>query len=252
VNPLANIRIVLVNTTHPGNIGAVARAMKNMGLEQLWLVAPSHYPDREASDRAANARDLLNRAVVVESFDEAIAGCGLVVGSSARERRIPWPLTDSRSGCEQLFQAAQRQPVAVVFGREDRGLTNDELQKCQLHINIPANPEYSALNLSMAVQVIAYELRMASLQGGRLDSLADWDMPFADSEDVERLFEHMEQALTEMAFLKPQAPKQLMTRLRRLFQRTRLDQMEVNILRGILGSAQQWVRRARAGGDGEL
>lgn len=245
MNPLSNIRIVLVNTTHPGNIGAVARAMKNMGLEHLWLVAPAQFPDREASDRAANARDLLNRAVVVESFDEAIAGCAMVVGSSARERRISWPLADARGGCEEAIRVASRQPVAIVFGREDRGLTNEELQKCQLHITIPANPDYSALNLSMAVQVIAYELRQAALGGSAIDAMVDWDMPLADAADIERLFQHLEQALAEMGFLKAQAPKQLMTRLRRLFQRTRLDQMEVNILRGILTSAQQWVRRAR-------
>lgn len=250
MNALANIRIVLVHTTHPGNIGAVARAMKNMGLANLWLVAPTGFPGREASDRAANARDLLNQAVVVESLDEAISGCSLVVGSSARERHIPWPLADARSGCQEAAKVASRQPVAIVFGRENRGLTNEELKKCQLHITIPANPDYSSLNLAMAVQVIAYELRMATLGDTSIDAMVDWDVPLADAADVERLFVHLEQALSEMGFLKAQAPKQLMTRLRRLFQRTRLDQMEVNILRGILTSAQQWVRRARDREDG--
>lgn len=245
VNPLDNIRIVLVNTSNAGNIGGVARAMKNMGLSQLYLVAPQRYPADEATWRAANAVDLLERAVVVDSFDAAVAGCGLVVGSSARERSIPWPLLDARAACTRVHAEAQHHAVALVFGREDRGLTNEELQKCQLHINIPADAAYSSLNLAMAVQVIAYEIRMAHLAGTLpADPMADWDLEYAGADDVERLFVHLEEALTEMRFLKPEAPKQTMTRLRRLLQRTRLDVMEVRILRGILTSAQYWVRRA--------
>ncbi len=243
---LANIRIVLLHTTLSANIGAVARAMKNMGLQQLWLVAPASFPDRAASDRAAGARDLLERAVVVETLEEAIADCALVVGTSARTRHIPWPLVDVRTGAGQIAAEAQRHPVAILFGREDRGLTNDELQSCQLHITIPANPDYSALNLAMAVQVVAYELRAAALAERLPDPMADWDVPFASGDDLTRLFGHFEQTLTAMGFLNPEAPKQAMTRLRRLFQRTRLDRMEVNILRGILTSADQWVERAQA------
>jgi tRNA (cytidine32/uridine32-2'-O)-methyltransferase len=246
-NPLDNVRIVLVNTSHPGNIGATARAMKNMGLRHLYLVAPLRYPADEATWRAASATDVLDGAIVVESFDQAIAGCSLVIGTSARERTIPWPLLDPRRACAQAYQEATRQPIALVFGREDRGLTNDELQKCQLHIHIPTNPEYSSLNIAMAVQVIAYELRMlhvaAELPG---DAMADWDFDYASSADLERFFEHLDTALTEMGFLKPAAPKQTSARLRRLFQRTRLDVMETNILRGILSSAQYWVRRGKA------
>ncbi len=246
MNSLDSIRIVLVNTTHPGNIGATARAMKNMGLRDLYLVAPKHYPHDDAVFRAANALDVLDRAIVVASFEEAIADCGLVIGSSARERAIPWPLLGAREASQQAIREAARHKVAVVFGREDRGLTNEELQRCQLHINIPSNPEYSSLNVAMAVQVIAYELRMAALSGhAPVDGMADWDVPFASGDDVERFFVHLEQALTEMGFLKADAPKQTAARMRRLFQRTRLDSMEIQMLRGILTSAQFWVRKAQ-------
>lgn len=252
---LDNIRIVLVHTTHPGNIGAAARAMKNMGLSELYLVAPRQYPCDEALHRAANAVDVLQRASVVETFDEAIADCGLVIGSSARERAIPWPLLDARQACAQAHREAARHKVALVFGREDRGLTNEELQKCQLHIHIPSNPEYSSLNVAMAVQVIAYELRMAHLAGdvpgdapvdAPVDAMAGWDFPFAPAADIERFYDHLEETLGEMGFLKADAPKQTAARLRRLFQRTRLDAMEINMLRGILTSAQYWVRKAGA------
>lgn len=247
---LANIRIVLVNTSHAGNIGATARAMKNMGLSDLWLVAPRDYssekPGLQATGRAANAIDLLEQARVVASFDEAVADCQLVIGTSARSRTIPWPLLDSRRCCQQAYAEAGQGKVAFVFGREDRGLTNEELQRCHLHVNIPANEEYSSLNLAMAVQVIAYELRMAHL-GNSLpaDPMAGWDLEHASAADLERLYAHFEQALAELGFLQSEAPKQMMTRLRRLFQRARPDRVEVNILRGILSSAQQAVRRSQ-------
>ncbi len=236
---LHNIRIVLVNTTHPGNIGAAARAMKNMGLRDLVVVAPHDFPSREASDRAAGARDLLATVRVVDTFEEAIAGCGLVIGSSARQRRIPWPLLDARRCCQQACAEARQHRVALVFGREDRGLTNEELARCHLHVNIPADEAYSSLNLGMAVQVIAYELRMAALDGTLPDdAMADWDKPAADAATLERLFEHFEETLVDLGFLPAHAPKQMMTRLRRLVLRARPDEVEVNILRGILRSAQ--------------
>lgn len=245
-SPLDNIRIVLVNTSHAGNIGGVARAMKNMGLSDLCLVAPRAFPAEEATWRAAGAADLLDAAVVVADFDAAVADCALVIGSSARQRRIPWPLLEARPCCEQAYREAGARRVAVVFGREDRGLTNDELQKCHLHVNIPADDAYSALNLAMAVQVIGYELRMAHLGARETDPMAGWDVPAADAGELERLYDHFATALAELGFLQTEAPKQMMTRLRRLFQRARPDQMEVNILRGILSSAQQAVRRANA------
>ncbi|MBD2858271.1 tRNA (cytosine(32)/uridine(32)-2'-O)-methyltransferase TrmJ [Spongiibacter sp. KMU-158] len=245
---LDNIRIVLVNTSHPGNIGAVARAMKNMCLSRLYLVAPKKFPHDEALWRSANAEDVLEKAVVVETLGEAIADCQLVIGTSARERTVPWPLLDPRHCMGQaLAEADAGCEVALVFGREDRGLTNEELQRCNLHVHIPANPEYSSLNLGMAVQVLTYELRMQllaeSLDG---NAMQGWDQPPAGNEAMERYLVHLEETLKDLEFLRPEAPKKLMTRLRRLYQRTRLDEMEVNLLRGILTSTQQWVGKAKA------
>ena len=201
---LENIKIVLIQTFHPGNIGATARAMKNMGLKQLCLVQPKAFPHERAGWRAASAGDLLDNAVVTETLEEAIADCGLVVGTSARGRRIPWPLVNPRVCAERVYPELAEHPVALVFGREDRGLTNDELQMCNLHVNIPASEDYTSLNLGMAVQVITYELRMAQLSGALTDNdMKEWDTKLARSEDVERLFVHMEETLTEMEFLKP-------------------------------------------------
>jgi len=238
-----NIRIVLVNTSHPGNIGGAARAMKNMGLSRLYLVAPKDFPSEKAVWRAAGALDVLDQAVVVDSLEEAIAGCGLVVGTSARERRIPWPLLDPRQCAERCWQEAGEQEVALLFGREDRGLTNEELHKCQYHLHIPANPDYSSLNLATAVQVICYELRMAHLaqaQGSLLGEL-EWDLPPAKSEAMERYFEHLQQTLETLGFLEPDNPRQTMTRLRRLYHRIRPDEMELSILRGVLTATQNYI-----------
>ncbi|TGD73943.1 tRNA (cytosine(32)/uridine(32)-2'-O)-methyltransferase TrmJ [Mangrovimicrobium sediminis] len=241
-----NIRIVLVNTTHSGNIGGVARAMKNMGLARLYLVEPRAFPSEEATWRAASAGDVLETAVVCDSLEKAIADCQFVVGTSARERRIPWPVLDPRACAAQIRQRAGSEQVAIVFGREDRGLTNEELQQCNLHLNIPTSSEYSSLNLAMAVQVVCYELRM-QLEAPRLPVEADaqWDAPFARAGEMERFYVHLEEALAEIGFLDPEAPRQLIPRLRRLFSRVRLDEMELNILRGILAETQKWVRRAQ-------
>lgn len=244
--PLNNARIVLVNTSHPGNIGAVARAMKNMGLSELYLVKPKSYPHERATWRAASAVDVLEQATVVDSLDQAVANCGLVVGTSARGRRIPWPLVNPRVCAERVYPELAQHKVALVFGREDRGLTNDELQRCHLHVNIPTNEQYSSLNLAMAVQVISYELRMTHLEGQlSTNEMQEWDAPLASADDIERFFTHLQQTLVDMGFLKLSAPKQLMTRLRRLFSRTRLDQLEVNMLRGILTNTQQWVEKGK-------
>lgn len=243
-NPnFANIRIVLVNTTHPGNIGGAARAMKNMGLSRLYLVAPKEYPSDKAVWRSAGATDVLDNAVVVETLDEAIGGCSLVVGTSARERRIPWPLLDPRECGENVWVEAGQHDVAIVFGREDRGLTNEELHKCNYHVHIPANEEYSSLNLATAVQVICYEVRMAFLKETEGKTLPNhtWDMPPADSGALENYYEHLEETLAGLGFLDPQNPKQTMTRLRRMYNRVRMDQMELNILRGVLTAMQNYV-----------
>ncbi len=238
------IRIVLVNTTHPGNIGGVARAMKNMGLADLWLVAPAHFPAEEANWRAVAASDVLESAQVVDTLAEAIGDCQLVIGTSARGRRIPWPVLDPRHCAEQAMMAAAREErVAFVFGREDRGLTNDELQQCSLHLHIPTHEDYTSLNLAMAVQIVAYELRMQVVSGELPDdACAAWDEPFSTAAAMEHYYAHLEQTLTEIGFLDPAAPRQLMPRLRRLYGRLRLDEMEMNILRGILTETQKSIR----------
>jgi tRNA (cytidine32/uridine32-2'-O)-methyltransferase len=244
---LDNIRIVLVNTTHPGNIGGVARAMKNMGLSRLVLVAPEKFPHEQARWRAASAGDLLEGAVVVDTVEAAIADCQFVVGTSARGRRIPWPLLDPRESARRIDAVSGREQVAIMFGREDSGLTNDELQQCNLHLNIPTSEDYSSLNLAMAVQVVCYELRMLVAQPQQpANEYESWDAPMCTVENMERFYAHLEQTLTDIEFLDPAAPRQLMARLRRLYGRVRLDEMELNILRGILTETRKWVARGRA------
>lgn len=240
-----SVRVVLVNTTHPGNIGGVARAMKNMGQRELVLVEPRSFPDEQAVWRAAGAADILESAQVVPTLAEAVADCHFIVGTSARGRRIPWPTLDPRACARQVLERrSSGQRVAVVFGREDRGLTNEELQLCNLHLHIPSHEDYTSLNLAMAVQVVCYELRMLAIEGDLpSDAQSEWDAPFSTSENVERYFEHLEETLVEIGFLDPAAPRQLMTRLRRLYGRINLDEMELNILRGILTETQNSLRK---------
>lgn len=244
---LDRIRIVLVNTTHPGNIGAAARAMKNMGLSRLYLVKPKRYPDEQAVYRAASALDVLDQAVICETLEEAIADCQLVVGTSARDRSIPWPVMEVRQAAAAAVKEPDEHQVAVLFGREDRGLTNEELQRCHFHLQIPTNPEYSSLNLGAAVQVVCYELRVAALVDSAIQPAWDWgtewDVEAASAEDVQRFFEHLEEALVELKVINPKSPRQLMTRMKRLFIRSRPDQVEINLLRGILTAAQKAVRK---------
>ncbi|MEM0954344.1 MAG: RNA methyltransferase [Pseudomonadota bacterium] len=240
------IRIVLVNPSHPGNIGAVARAMKTMGLSDLVMVEPRAFPHQEATWRAAKAADVLEGARIVPTMADAIADCQLVVGTSARERRIPWPTLDSRRCGEQVLRAAGRgEQVALVFGREDKGLNNEELQLCNLHLYIPSHEDYSSLNLSMAVQVVCYELRMGQLADALPENPCEvWDAPLTTAENMERFYVHLEQTLSDIEFLDPAAPRQLMTRLRRLYGRVQLDEMELNILRGILTETQRVAAQA--------
>ncbi|WGL18487.1 tRNA (cytosine(32)/uridine(32)-2'-O)-methyltransferase TrmJ [Microbulbifer bruguierae] len=247
---LDNIRVVLVNSAHPGNIGGAARALKNMGLSQLYLVQPREFPAANAVWRAAGAAELLDSAVVVETLEEAVADCGLVIATSARERRIPWPLLTPRECGRRAVAEAQTHPVALVFGREDRGLTNEELQACNFHVHIPANPEYSSLNLATAVQVLVYEARMAALEAekGAELNFTDWDRPPAKAADMELYFEHLQLALGELGFIDPDNPRQTVTRLRRLFSRVRPDDMELGILRGMLTAIQNHIHRV--GGKG--
>lgn len=244
----ANIRIVLVNTTHPGNIGGVARAMKNMNFSELHLVAPKKFPHTNADARASGATDLLESAVVHETLEQAIADCQLVVGTSARGRHIPWPVVDPRELASIVEPIAADKKIAVVFGREDRGLTNEELHLCHHHVHIPSNPDFSSLNLAAAVQVITYELRMAELYADENRDIrpqwgTEWDIDLAESADLERLFAHMEEALTDIEFLDPENPRQLMPRLRRLYLRAMPDKVEVNVLRGILTATQKQTKK---------
>ena len=226
-----SIRIVLVETTHPGNVGAVARAMKNMGVTDLALVRPRYFPDKEATARASGAEDLLENATVVGSLPEAIADCIYVAGASARSRTINWPSMNVHDCATKLIGESARGPVAAVFGPENSGLSNSDLDHCDTLLTIPTNPDFSSLNLAMAVQVLTYELRAAQ-------SVApveyEADAPLATSSELELFYEHLEQVLTDVNFLNPDNPRHLMRRLRRLFIRARPDQNEVNILRGIL------------------
>jgi tRNA (cytidine32/uridine32-2'-O)-methyltransferase len=234
---LANIRTILVNTSHPGNIGSCARAMKTMGLSELYLVAPLQYPHPKAMELASNAGDILENAIVVDTLDEAINDCALVVGTSTRVRTIPWPLLSPRDFADKARVETQHGKIALLYGREQTGLTNDELQRCHFHIQIPTNPEYSSLNIAAAVQVIAYELFVASETVP--PPKEEWDYPVATPQQMELFYEHLERALLDIKFLNPQAPRQLLPRLRRLFHRARPDTMEMNILRGILSAIEK-------------
>lgn len=235
-----NIRIVLVNTSHPGNIGAVARAMKNMCLQDLVLVDPiAEFPSGKAWARASGAVDILDRCRQVATLDEAIADCQWVVGASARLRAIPWPLLDARSFAQKAAQESAQQRVALVLGRENSGLSNEELDKCHHLVHIPANAEYSSLNIAAAVQVLAYEIHVAHLQeAGKAALKVENDYPRINADELEGLYQHFERALTAIDFYDPENPRQLMRRLRRLFNRAELDRMELNILRGILSAAE--------------
>lgn len=238
---LRDVRVVLVEPTHPGNIGAAARAMKSMELEHLCLVAPVRFPSAEATARAAGADDVLHAARVVGSVGEAVSGCGLVLGTTARVRRIEWPVIDPREGARRVVGLADRAPVAVLFGRESAGLTNAELDRCHALIRIPAAAHFSSLNVAAAVQIVAYELRAAA--GGAVVPVAPSQAPASTAEELEGFYRHLEETLVRIGYLDQAAPKLLMRRLRRLFSRAEPDRAEINILRGILTAAT----RASAG-----
>ncbi|MDE2049894.1 MAG: RNA methyltransferase [Gammaproteobacteria bacterium] len=273
------IRIVLVEPSHPGNIGAVARAMKNMGLEQLVLVNPRQFPHSEAIARASGADDVLEKARVVATVTEALAGCGFIAATTSRTRDQYFRVADVREAAQRVLREALRGPAAVLFGSERAGLTNEQLEAAHLLIRIPASEAYPSLNLAMAVQIVAYELHRArgragafqrghstcprSGEGPQTDVPAggsdamdgQWHdpdqgprVPLAAPEEMERLYEHLAQVLEEVDFRdRTQGGTHLMARLRRLFQRAALDRNEVNILRGILTAVQSRRRRAGAG-----
>ncbi len=235
---LGRIRVVLSHTSHPGNIGATARAMKTMGLSRLYLVRPKHFPHPDAQAMASGAADLLEHAVVTESLDAALDGTVTAVAVTARHRELSPEVASCRQACETIVRETAHGDVALVFGTERTGLTIAEVGKCRLIATIPANDTYPSLNLAQAVQVFAYEVRMASLASSESTAGADIE-ELAAHEDLERLYEHLEQVMVETGFLNPAQPNRLMKRLRRLFARARLEKDEVSILRGILSATQK-------------
>lgn len=241
---LANVRFVLVGTTHPGNIGASARAMKTMGLVNLHLVTPKIYPSAEATARASGADDVLAGAIVHDSLQSALTGCTHVFGMSARLRHLTVPLMNPREAVVSLEKFDDDTQIAIVFGREHSGLSNDELDLCHTLINIPANPQYSSLNLAAAVQVMAYELRMSfnpQVEPGRIGEARE----AIHAEDLIHLYDHFERSLMTIGFLDPDNPRYLMRRIRRLFNRADLDRNEVQILHGILRAAETKARNSK-------
>ncbi|GAA4497664.1 tRNA (cytosine(32)/uridine(32)-2'-O)-methyltransferase TrmJ [Pseudaeromonas paramecii] len=238
---LDNLRVVLVNTSHPGNIGSAARAMKTMGISQLVLVDPQEPVDGRATAMAAGAVDILANVKTVPTLAEAIADCQLVIGTSARSRTLQWPMLAPKEAAAKLFAEGQGAQVALVFGRERTGLTNEELQQCQFHVCIPANPEYSSLNLAMAVQTLCYEVRQAWLADLTTEPLVVEAEPLAypSQAELEGFYHHLERTLTQVGFLREDHPGQVMNKLRRLYNRARPDSVELNILRGILTAAQR-------------
>ena len=228
-----SVKFILVGTTHPGNIGAAARAMKNMGIKQLGLVSPKEFPHEQAFYRAKAAVDVLEEAVVHENLKEAVADSIFVVGTSARNRKVPWPIVSQKGEGK----------IAVIFGREDRGLTNEELRLCNLHVHIPSSQEYPSLNLSQAIQILAYEIRLSGLSTeGKLEK-QEWDVPLANNAEIERLIEHFDQVMQEVDFYEVDNPRQLLTRVSRFFRRSKLDHMEANIFRGVFAAIQKQLKK---------
>ncbi len=246
---LSSIRIVLVATSHPGNIGSTARAMKTMGLNSLYLVSPKSFPDYKAKEMAAGADDLLDAAVVTQTLDEALVGCQLILATSARPRGLSLPGLIPASAAELVSKQADATQIAIVFGREHAGLTNEELLKCHYHIHIPSAPEYSSLNLSQAVQIVAYELRMKLLAPGA--EVAIREDNYATADEVEQFYDHLREVFIEIKFLKETNPRRLMQRVRRLFNRVNLEKMEVSILRGMLSQVQKSLEWAAKRGGSE-
>ena len=237
-NLLNSVKVVLVGTTHPGNIGATARAMKNMGILDLALVEPKEFSSDVATFRSKAAKDILEKASVHTSLEEAISECELVVGTSVRGRTIPWPVLNPREAAEEMHKSSLNGKVAIVFGREDRGLTNEELGLCNFHVHIPSDPEYSSLNLSQAVQILAYEIRLSYLQDRHVNK-EYWDVELANNEQTERLINHMDELMQEVDFYDVENPRKLLVRVRRFFKRSKIDVMEANIFRGLFATIQK-------------
>ena len=244
-NFIENIRVVMVETTHPGNIGAAARAMKTMGYNNLYLVKPKIYPNAEATARAAGADDILSKAVVCDSLEEALQGCVTVVASTARPRTISHSVFTPREYAPKLYEMVKLGPVALVFGRESSGLSNEELEYCNVILQIPTNPEFSSLNVASAVQILCYEfIQLLQLEdAGKTDAESNdkEKTRLATADEMNYFYDHLEQSMIDVDFLNPEQPRKLMRRLKSLFNRAHLDENEVSILRGFLAAVQETV-----------
>ncbi|KGK17115.1 tRNA (cytosine(32)/uridine(32)-2'-O)-methyltransferase TrmJ [Vibrio navarrensis] len=236
---LDQVKVVLVGTSHSGNIGSAARAMKVMGLSQLVLVQPECEVDAQAIALASGASDVALNARIVSSLEEAVSDCALVVGSSARSRTLEWPMLEPRECGEKMIQESKQGAVALVFGRERTGLTNEELQKCHYHVCIPANPEYSSLNLAMAVQTLSYEVRMAYLNDQQSQYAPIAEVEYPRHKELELFYQHLEKVMLASEFISPNQPNQVMNKMRRLFSRARPEAQELNILRGVLTAIEK-------------
>ena len=249
-NFIENIRVVMVETTHPGNIGAAARAMKTMGYNNLYLVKPKIYPNAEATARAAGADDILGRVVVCDTLEEALQGCVTVVASTARPRSISHSVFTPREYAPKLSEMLKLGPVALVFGRESSGLSNEELEYCNAVLQIPTNPKFSSLNVASAVQILCYEFNQL-LQSDAVDKIdAESDdkgkTRLATADEMTYFYDHLEQSMIDVGFLNPQQPRKLMRRLKSLFNRAHMDENEVSILRGFLAAVRETVTKTKS------
>ncbi len=241
MNPINRfIQIVLVETSHPGNIGSVARAMKNMGLAKLALINPKKFPHQDATALAGNATDLLNNAQVFDSIQTAVKGSKVIYATSARDRTIEWPILSAKDAAEEIQDLVNNNiEVSIIFGREDRGLTNEELQLANKHLIIPAHPDYPVLNIAMSTQVICYEI----YQAAQNHSVESWqDFPEYTSEELNHLIQHFNETVQALDLVDPKNPKQIMTRMERMFRRLYPDQMEGNFLRGFLKAINKRIK----------
>ena len=241
MNPLNEfVQIVLVETSHPGNIGSVARAMKNMGLSRLTLINPKKFPHDEATALAGNAGDVLEKAKIFGSIKEAVKNSKIIFATSARERTIEWPVASAKDAAQEINQlAAEGLEVSILFGREDRGLTNEELQLSNKHLIISAHPEYPVLNIAMSTQVVCYELYQASQH----EPIGPWqDFPEYSAEELTHLIEHFNETVFNLKLIDPANPKQILTRMERMFRRLYPDQMEGNFLRGFLKAVNKQIK----------
>ena len=234
------VKIILIETSNSGNIGSVLRAMKTMGFKNLCLVNPKKFPSDEVKALAANAKDMIDDVIVVDTLDKALSDIDFVVGTSSRIRKVPWPNEPLNTVAPQINKIIESTTnVGILFGREDRGLTNDELQRCNLHMHIPANEEYPVLNLAMAVQVVCYQIYIDSLSKKSLVKNDNWDVPKAKSNHVKKLIEHFISVAEELEVFNKGNPRQIGARIKRMFTRIGLDEMEVNFLRGFLAATEE-------------